>query len=61
MDVEGDERPEVDPEDFLHALLKVSPEDAAKVREQAGTSADPHEGPKATARPNTAARHHNRY
>jgi hypothetical protein len=26
---------EVDPEDFLRALLKISPEDAAKVREDA--------------------------
>jgi hypothetical protein len=35
----------VDPEEFLRALLKISPEDAEKVREQAGTSADPQDGP----------------
>ena len=27
--------PEVDPEEFLRALLKISPEDAAKAREDA--------------------------
>lgn len=30
-----DEQHDVDPEDFLRALLKISPEDAAKARELA--------------------------
>ena len=30
-----DDKPDVDPEEFLRALLKISQEDAAKVREAA--------------------------
>jgi len=30
----------VDPEEFLRALLNISPEDAKEVREDAGTKAD---------------------
>ncbi|CAN5171118.1 hypothetical protein BH11ACT4_BH11ACT4_09480 [soil metagenome] len=33
--------PEIDPEDFLAALLAVSPEDAEQVREIADTKAKP--------------------
>jgi hypothetical protein len=34
-------RPTIDPEAFLAALLHLSPEDAAEVREQAHEKADP--------------------
>jgi hypothetical protein len=39
----GDSRPEQDPnpEDFLRALLAVTPEDAAEVREVADVKAKP--------------------
>jgi hypothetical protein len=42
---------DVDPEDFLRALLRISPEDAAKVREDAARlAAGPHQeaGPAAS-------------
>lgn len=35
---------EVDPEEFVRALLHISPEDAAEVREHADEKADPRSG-----------------
>lgn len=32
---------DLDPEDFLRALLKITPEDAAEAREDATTAAEP--------------------
>lgn len=36
-----DPTPELDPEEFVHAMLHISKEDAAEVREQADEEADP--------------------
>lgn len=36
--------PEVDAEELLRAVLKISPKDAAEVREKADTRADEHDG-----------------
>lgn len=40
-------QPEADPRDFLRALLRLSPEDARKVRERSPEPREPegHEGP----------------
>ncbi len=39
MPDDRDERTDLDPEDFLRAMLKISPEDAAQAREDAARAA----------------------
>ena len=39
---DGDDLPDVDPQEFLRAMLRISPEDAEKVREEAAKKASDH-------------------